>query len=514
MLGHRAGRGAVALALLVPFVTGVVGPLVSPAAAAVAPVPNPPIEETCGVDLTVVLDASGSVSQSHAVDDVREAADALLDSLLNTNSTARVLQFATVSQQLAPSTPVDDSTLANGGVLRAAINGYYNPQPPRTPGTSIYQYDGSGDPLSSNNYRQENNQIQYTNWDQSLEQASQTTPELVVYLTDGDPTAFDFDRPSDPFDQGPPPDVAVSTDRSTAAAQLTLDRAVEEANQVKSNGSRMLAIGVGTALSNPASQNRLVQISGPQVVRDADLNDVDSLNDVDVALVTDFEDLAQLMRDVVLQLCSPSLTIRKLAQSADDASYEPAPGWDVTVTPSVPTGSGFTWILPDAAPAASKTLGTDSNGFAQFQWEPIPPEEDSVATVAETLETDYVAGRPGAPDYHCELRNEDGDVRVVEDDFADPANPSFDLDPIGQEIVTCSIYNSFDYRPEIVLEKVNGPTAVRGDLEPPAVVTSTYTATNPGNTPLSNVRVTDDRCGPATPIPATGPNVGDVAPAE
>ena len=74
----------------------------------------------------------------------------------------------------------------------------------------------------------------------------------------------------------------------------TLDRAVEEANQIKTSGSRMLAIGVGGALNNPDSQTGSKQISGPQVVHDADLAIVDSINDVDVALVTDFEDLASL----------------------------------------------------------------------------------------------------------------------------------------------------------------------------------------------------------------------------
>ena len=33
--------------------------------------------------------------------------------------------------------------------------------------------------------------------------------------------------------------------------------------------------------------------------------------------------------------------------------------------------------------------------------------------------------------------------------------------------------------------------------------------TNPGNTPLANVHVTDDPCGPVQPVPPTGPNVGD-----
>ena len=62
------------------------------------------------------------------------------------------------------------------------------------------------------------------------------------------------------------------------------------------------------------------------MVRDVD-SAITSLNQVDVALVTEFDDLAQFLRGVVLQLCSPSLTIRKLAQTAGDATYLPAPGW-------------------------------------------------------------------------------------------------------------------------------------------------------------------------------------------
>ena len=88
---------------------------------AIDPVANPPIEESCGVDVTLVLDASGSISSAGAVDDVRDAAQAFLDSLKNTDSTARVTQFATASEQLAPPTLVTDASLGPGGVLSDAV---------------------------------------------------------------------------------------------------------------------------------------------------------------------------------------------------------------------------------------------------------------------------------------------------------------------------------------------------------------------------------------------------------
>jgi LPXTG-motif cell wall-anchored protein len=466
-------------------------------------VPNPPIEESCGVDVTLVLDASGSISNSGAVEDVRDAAEAFLDALANTNSTARVTQFATVSEELAPSTLVDDASLAEDGVHGEAITGYYHPKPPRPPGVSFHQYRGAGDPQSPSSWVSGSSD-QYTNWDQSLDQAGTGPSELVVFVTDGDPTAYDFNEPGDPFDPGPPPDVGYSTDREPAAT-VTLDRAVAEAEAIKTTGTRMLTVGVGSALSNQASVDRLVAVTGDQVVRDADLADIDSLNEVDVALVTDFEDLAAFLRSVVLQLCSPSLTIRKLAQSADSANYLPAPGWDMTVEPTVPGGT-FDWILPDTTSAASKTVATNADGFAQFQWEPDPAEADSEATVTETLEPGFVAGRPDDDDFRCELRDEAGNVRSEAGELDGLA---FELDPIGQEIVTCTVWNSFDYAPEIAITKVNSPTAVRGDAPPPSGVTSTYEVTNPGNTPLDKVRVTDDKCATVTAEEEGGFNVGD-----
>src|SRR5262249_53372824 len=145
-----------ALLMVVPL-AATVGLGVSPAHAAVTPVPNPPIVERCGVDITLVLDASGSIQQSNAVNDVRGAAEAFLDALSNTGSTARVTQFATLSQQLAPSTVVDDASLGpKGGVLRTAIDDYYNPRPQRPSNVNFINTSGQINNNESNN--------QYTNW--------------------------------------------------------------------------------------------------------------------------------------------------------------------------------------------------------------------------------------------------------------------------------------------------------------------------------------------------------------
>ncbi len=487
---------------------------VPPFVRAVTEVPNPEIADSCGTNVVLVLDASGSIESSGAVDEVRDAGEAFLDALADTGSTARVTQFASLSEELAPQAEVTAASLQPGGAFRTAINGYYNPKPPRPSNVNIFSYNGSGNPQSSNNWRAANSSNQFTNWDQSLDQAGEIQPEpveLVVYVTDGDPTAYDFNQAGDPFDAGPPPDVGVNTNRGSANS-LTLDRAVDESNLLQAANTRILAVGVGSALDNPNSQSRLEQISGPKVIRDADLDATNSINDVDVALVREFDKLAQFLRGVVSQLCSPSLSIRKLAQTPGSAEYLPAEDWDITVAPSVDSPGTFEWILPDTDPVqtmrcgspddpndgASRTCATDNVGLANFQWEPNPTDAATSATVVETLKPNYTAGRPDDADYRCQVKDINGNVTVVEGELNQGNGFSLDVD--SQDIITCSIYNSFDYAPDITLTKVDDPLQVRGDLAPPAnTVTSTFVATNTGNAVLDQVTLTDDRCNPVGP---------------
>ena len=186
------------------------------------------------------------------------------------------------------------------------------------------------------------------------------------YITDGDPTAYDFQGSPDPFVA---PTVGYKTDGSSQARTESINRAIGEANAVK--GAR--CADAGRWRRKCAEQSEQYRPTRPDLrdrrsKRDADLATLTSLNDVDVALVTDFDKLAQFLRQVVLELCSPSLTFASSPSRPASAEYVPAPGWDMTVTPTVP--GGFGWILPDTAPAISKTDTTDANGFAQFQWEP------------------------------------------------------------------------------------------------------------------------------------------------
>ena len=174
----------------------------------------------------------------------------------------------------------------------------------------------------------------------------------------------------------------------------------------------------------------------------------------------------------------------------------------MTVTPTVPGGT-FDWLLPEHDPG-----DVEDRQHRHQRLRPVPvgarPSRERLAwpTVAEALKARlHGAGRPG-PDNDFTLRAPGrGRQRSDESRETSPitGHPSFTLDPIGQEIVTCTVYNSFNYAPDIALTKVNSPTEVRGDLDPPAHVTSTYRVTNPGNTPLVGGHGDRRPCGPVAP---------------
>ncbi|WCO69099.1 hypothetical protein PO878_10215 [Iamia majanohamensis] len=488
-----------AAAIVVPAPVARVGAAPpTPTPRAVAPLDNPTVDDSCGIDVTLLLDASGSIGSSE--DEVRGAGEAFLDALADTSSTARVLDFGTVARETAPATLVTSESVAPGGVHRQALDAYYHPKPPLQPGVTGHRYSG-GDPQSESSYRT-GSDPQYTNWDQALDLAGDEPDELVVFLTDGEPTALDSDQPGDPFHSAgqDPPDVRYGTDGSSAARDLTLDRAVEEANAAKLGGARVLAVGAGSAFTSSDAVTRLKAVSGPQVAYDA--QDITDLNSVDVALIEDFDELAVALRRVVTQLCSPSLTIRKLAQTPDDPAYQPAEGWDMTVEPVVSTAEDppYRWILPTAgAPVGPQSATTDDDGFAGFQWEPDPATSSSVATVTEAVEPGYVPR-----DYSCQSKQGDGTVTTTEGPL-DPDDPTFAL-PVGPEsIVTCTLRNDFTYEPGIAITKVNDPPLVRGDGGG-ETVTSTYEVSNTGNAPMALTTPVDDRCAGVTYVS------GDVPP--
>ena len=231
-----------ALVFLVAAVTATGA--VSKTAASPPPEPakNPPFPSRCGLNVILVLDESGSIGTSKATDQVKNAARAFLTPLAGTGSKVAVVEF---------------STAAHLGVAYQTV----------TAETIASKFE----PYLKNEY----SPAGWTNWEDALLLSKKTSDaqpkaDLVVFVTDGDPTAYN---------EG-------SGQKTNTSNTDALNKAIPQANAIKNDGIKIFGVGVGSALNNTDSQNRLKKISGPNVATG------DNVAGADVIFVQDFGALA------------------------------------------------------------------------------------------------------------------------------------------------------------------------------------------------------------------------------
>jgi uncharacterized repeat protein (TIGR01451 family) len=305
-----------------------------------APAANPGLPPRCGINVMLVLDKSGSIQSSGATQKVRDAASAFLTSLSGTGSKVSITDFSTSAQKQVGYTTVTADSIAD-----------------------------TFDPYLTNDY----NPSGWTNWEDAFQKvaaanAAGPVADLVVFITDGDPTAHD-NPPGSP--------ITGLTEGDVSAMRPAAD----EADVVKGQGSHVFAVGVGAAVTKPTSARRLTAISG------FDQLPPTSFSDADYTLVENFDDLAAALRKVATELCQASVTVTKVVDEGD-GKYKPDPGWKFTAKVSTDPG-GYKWLQPAPPPdTGPRSEYTDDDGVAKFQWKP----EDSTATSTVTLDEDLKPG--------------------------------------------------------------------------------------------------------------------------
>lgn len=254
--------------------------------------------DTCE-QVSIVLDESGSIGSSEVV--VRDALHAFLDPLAGYSLDASIVEFG------SSAITVFGYTEINPGNLASVFDPYVS-------NTASPGYD-SPSQLGS-----------WTNWDDALDEVSQMAdaPDLVLFITDGDPTAYNQDHAGE---SGGP---LTGADTSEAT-----NRAVEEANQIRSTGSDIIAIAVGNALTNSGSLSRLESVAGGdhQYPDDGPLD----LALTDVVRVPDFSDLPETLALIAQKMCAnPGISVEK---SVDQTAVTVGSNvtYEITVTN---TGSG------------------------------------------------------------------------------------------------------------------------------------------------------------------------------
>jgi len=197
---------------------------------------------------------------------------------------------------------------------------------------------------------------QQTNWDQALRRVADKPGayDALLMLTDGAPNWVSNDAGTG--------GVPVAGSSVTIAS---IEQAVFSANAVKAEGTRILAMGIGNALSGDRNAN-LAAISGPTLGSDFFEGDWSSLTD----------DLRAAVADVV---CTLPVTVTKNVVDAQGENPTPADGWSFTLATS-DVSSGTATVTGENP----QLTGSGSNATGQAAWSVSYSEPTATATITVT----------------------------------------------------------------------------------------------------------------------------------
>ncbi len=332
------------------------------ATAATSPTPatNPDLAASCGTDVTIVIDRSGSIGGNNAT--VQAAAQTFNDAMIGTGSKVQLLSFS------------DRATAEPGSGDDLSDLAFVDPADLDVP-----TFNSSGT----------------TNWDDALEMVRRSPAghaPLTVVITDGDPTRRNEDEPD-----GHGGDL----EGNGTTTQADLDAAVAEANLIKAQPAHLFVVGVGSAISNANSKARLQAISGPDELTFSGETPSIEFGKADFTLVQDFTNLKTTVARFVRELCGPSLNVVKQLQLANGQTVAAGAAdvfsFDVSLAPTP-----LAWTAPSPHAGATATLAT-TDGVANFAWDPATPSGSTTITLGEQAKAGWVYNGQ-----RCWLNNLDG----------------------------------------------------------------------------------------------------------
>ena len=349
----RAVAAFAALAMLLSMIPVFFAPLT--AWGAEEPGSNPVLSVAeCGIDVLMVLDETGSIRNNGDEQAVRDAFNAFIGALDGTNSSVGLIEFSSTPEVSGTADPVPGSP---NSARVITTSGYAAPSDPLLTGyTATYAGDG------------------YTNWQEALWEAgdfgaTRGYPDLLLFITDGDPNSID----SGTYGQ-------YEGDKDLAAAP-----AIPYANTLKTNGVHMFGIGVG--LPGAPSEGRLSSVTGPNK---ATLGSLDIATD-DYILLSDADEIADALAKIADQLCNTTINITKYvaetpAYEFDGGTggdgFEIASGWEFNV--GLAENSGFDWVSGGEPPGL-----TNESGQVQFKYSLDNRGEKRDVTITETVKSGY-----------------------------------------------------------------------------------------------------------------------------
>ena len=254
-------------------------------------VTNPSLAQACGLDIALVLDTSYSIDDGELTQ-MRNAFKAMVDSLVGTPTQFSVSRFSDTASVLQAFT--SDTTLVKSKIDSA---------------------DGGT----------------YTNWQDGLTKAWGTfggradKPNLVIFASDGNPNRTGIS----------------GTDVSESQA---VSDAVIIANTIKTSGTRILGLGIGSDLNTV----NMSAITGPNV-------NTGNVTTSDV-ITTDFATMAVQLSNFAKQTCGGKISVNKYVDGVQKSDGQT---WSFQI-------DGTTTITTDAqGQVASGTLSVGNHSITE-----------------------------------------------------------------------------------------------------------------------------------------------------
>ncbi|MFH1111482.1 MAG: VWA domain-containing protein [Patescibacteria group bacterium] len=225
------------------------------------PTPNPSLTQSCGLDVALVADVSGSIDASEMIQ-LKGALTTFANAFTGTPTVFSLTTFSTTA---------------------TVLNNFS-----RTPTQAVA--DIADLPSAGSNY---------TNWDDGLAKAYGTfdprpaKQNLIVIATDGNPNR-------------------IGTSGTTVNEVTAVATAVTRANAIKDAGTRIIGIGIGTDLDVA----NIVAITGTNVAPPAAIDET-----VDVA-TADFSTLGTVMSNLAKSLCGGKILVQKQLDTNNDGQAE------------------------------------------------------------------------------------------------------------------------------------------------------------------------------------------------
>lgn len=258
---------------------------------------NPQLPTTCGLSIAIVVDLSNSLENSE-VQASRNAAKAVVNSLRGTPSSVGVYTFATFAPDRTNTATPKTSVSTTAGAT--SVN------------NKIDQIDRVPEDVGG------------TNWDAALRQIPQSQYDIVLFVTDGNPSAY-----GTPHSNGRNSTPRDNTDFGLSFQDIDLSSAVTAADAVKASGAFVMGLAVGS----DANLSNLQAISGTR-------------SGTDYFQISNYTQLTAQLTEIALRNCQGTVSIVKQVRNLSGI-LAPAAGWTFNsragdqVTPgSAVTGAG------------------------------------------------------------------------------------------------------------------------------------------------------------------------------